>query len=150
MAAFNLPEHTEAFRLAGVGAICVSGGVWLALLLTAERVKPTLERGYVLALDAGAWLYDNGTPALRDTMREGVPIPFQSMPDQWSAFVCAAAESGAFQLYGRRATGLKLEPITPAEARPSSIKAILGNALVPHDVCIKRRALKALRLHYKI
>ena len=74
--------------------------------------------------EAARWLYDNGSPWLREHLKD--PRPFESIIEHASALVGAAADDGVGELRASREPGLKPEKVTFDELKGTPFEAAFG------------------------
>lgn len=105
---------------------------------------------FVMAEEAGHWLYVNGSERLRSVLRSNVPRLWKSIADCGRSYVIEASKEAAFQLYGRREPGLPLEPINPTECDFSTFEQGFGvNDKAPMEIAVRYADLPSILAYYE-
>ena len=146
-----------------IGVVVIAGPAlyfvaWLVVnIIEAQGAKAAHARRSTMDIiefatlrEAGEWLYNESRADFRTLMRELVPRVRPEVGDYAALLVMQAVEAGVCPLYGRWGPGLRLEPVTPEEARQTGYDHTFGSdKLKPVDLSVRRADLKTVLAHYE-
>ncbi len=127
-------------------------GVTIGPMPTAEASRRFEKPGpeYIPLEDAGRWLYENASQRIRDTLKGGVPSPFDSIAEHGAAFYRTAWLEGYCSIYGRWEPGLPMELIDPKDGDFSAFESVFGSdRRRPIDLSVMRQDLKPVLDYYE-